>query len=116
MRLEFARNGKLDANSDARKDFAMIEQAAQREAAAIEEDGSSSEKSASQPLIVHWPSFIAGIGSLLDLSGELFASEMPIRQVTIRPPERAIADAWLFVGHSLREVLPPVDEPTAVDE
>jgi hypothetical protein len=59
---------------------------------------------------------MAGVGSLLDLSGVIASNEVFSRQTAPLDPDRAIAGAWMLVGHSLRSVLPPVEKQAAADE
>lgn len=60
------------------------------------------------------PSFLAGVGSLLDLSGVNARNEIAYRKIETLPPHQAIESAWLFIGHSLRSVM-PLSEENAVD-
>jgi len=83
---------------------------------AVEVGRSSSGGVGARPSASYRPSFISGIGSLLDLSGAVVARDYSTRHVDILPPERMIANAWRFVGHSLREVLPADGKPASVDK
>ena len=61
------------------------------------------------------PSFLAGVGSLLDIGGGMATVDISTRHVVLLQPEQVVEDAWLLVGQSLRTVLPPADDQVADD-